>query len=86
MERSIKLGAIKKENGEYENICNASKEKKYKCPECEGDVILRKGEKNRVHFAHKKEGNCEHYEHPTESEIHKEGKRVIKMLVEKNQL
>jgi competence CoiA-like predicted nuclease len=45
MERSIKLGAIKKENGEYENICNASKEKKYKCPECDGDVILRKGEK-----------------------------------------
>lgn len=49
-------------------------------------IILRKGEKNRVHFAHRKESNCEHYEHPTESEIHKEGKRLIKMLIEKNEL
>ena len=86
MERSIKLGAINKESGEYENITYASKRIKYKCPECESDVILRKGEKNRVHFAHKKEGNCEYYEKPSESQIHKDGKMLIKMLIEKNQL
>lgn len=82
----LKLGAIKKLNDEYENVCNAKKENEYKCPECESDVILRKGTKNRIHFAHKKESNCKYYEHPSESEIHKEGKRVIKMLLEKNEL
>ena len=83
---SLKLGAINKENGEYVNVIYALKKTEYICPECENDVILRKGEKNRVHFAHKKEGNCQYYEHPSESEIHKEGKRVIKMLLEKNEL
>ncbi len=84
--KMLKLGAIKKFNDEYENVCNAKKENEYKCPECESDVILRKGTKNRIHFAHKKESNCQYYEHPSESEIHKEGKRVIKMLLEKNEL
>lgn len=86
MERSLKLGAINKESGEYVNVSYALKNNKYICPECESDVILRKGEKNRVHFAHKKDGNCEYYEKPTESQIHKDGKMLIKMLVEKNQL
>lgn len=82
----LKLGAINKLNEEYENVCNATKENSYKCPECESDVILRKGTKNRIHFAHKKESDCKYCEHPSESEIHKEGKRVIKMLLEKNEL
>jgi len=86
MEKSIKLGAIDKEEGKYINISYAKKSHKYRCPECEKDVILRKGEKNRKHFAHKRESGCEYYEHPSESQIHKDGKMLIKMLFEKNQL
>jgi hypothetical protein len=86
IEKMLRLGAKNKETKEYVNISYASKKNKYVCPECDSDVILRKGEKNRVHFAHKRESGCEYYEHPRESQIHKEGKMVIKMLIENNQL
>jgi|694.fasta_scaffold77331_6 hypothetical protein len=86
MKGSLKLGAIDNITKEYVNIACAKKGEKYECPECNGEVILRKGEKNRIHFAHKKESNCEYYEHPSESQIHKDGKMLIKMLIEKNKL
>ncbi|MEA5028600.1 MAG: competence protein CoiA family protein [Sphaerochaeta associata] len=35
-----------------------SGEKGYTCPGCHGDVIVRKGEKRRAHFAHKADSNC----------------------------
>lgn len=85
-EKKLKMGAINKETGEYISISDAIKKVDYECPECKKDVILRKGEKNRIHFAHKKECNCEYYEKPSESQIHKDGKMLIKRLMEKNEL
>ena len=86
MERKLKMGAIKKGTGEYKLVSEGIKKEEYECPECNKEVILRKGEKNRVHYAHKKENKCEYYEKPSESQIHKEGKKLIKRLIEKNWL
>ena len=80
------MGAIKKGTWEYKLVSEGIKKEEYECPECNKEVILRKGEKNRVHYAHKKENKCEYYEKPSESQIHKEGKKLIKRLIEKNWL
>ncbi len=86
MNNLLKLGAINKETEKYENICSASKTNKYYCPDCNKSVILRKGEINRPHFAHKKESGCNYYDKPSESQIHKDAKMLTKLLVEQNKL
>jgi hypothetical protein len=79
------LGAINKINSEYVSPNLANKKNKYECPGCNNDVFPRQGKILRPHFAHKKSDNpCNYYNHPGESQIHKEGKMLIKMLIEKN--
>ncbi len=55
---------------------------KYSCPECESEVILKQGKKNRHHFAHKESNNCVYYDNPSDKEMHKNAKMYIKNLLE----
>lgn len=82
MYKSLHLGAIDKETLEYESPLYASKSKKYKCPECDRNVIFRKGKIRKPHFAHYKSTNpCNYYKHPNESQIHKAGKLTMKRIL-----
>ena len=49
------LGAINTDTGKYTSPRFASKNYKYKCPECERDLIFRQGKIKVPHYAHKKE-------------------------------
>jgi len=83
MSHHLSMGAINKNTNEYEMPRNATKENKYKCPECNGDVIFRKGKIKIAHFSHKKSDNpCYYYDKPTESQIHKDAKLLMKSLLD----
>ena len=51
---------------------------------CNKDLILCKGDIRIHHFRHKIDcvNPCHHYSSPTESQIHKDGKMVLKHLLE----
>lgn len=80
------LGAINKDTNEYIFPIIATKNKKYICIECNRDVILCKGNIKAPYFRHKidNENKCTVYTHPTESQIHKDAKMLIKSLIENN--
>lgn len=78
-------------NGEYVPAYRATKEGKYICIECKEDLIFKKGDKMKPHFAHFPSTNsngkrCDYYDHPGESQIHKEGKRVLAQYLDKNRM
>lgn len=81
----LSLGAINKFTGEYVYPKIANKKDEYTCPECNKELILCQGEINIHHFRHKIDKNnpCRHYNYPTESEIHKDAKLLIKKLLER---
>ena len=68
------LGALQVDNNEYTLPFKAEKNTNYKCIGCQQKVILKKGSIRKCHFAHYSQSNCVYYEHPNESEIHKEAK------------
>ena len=76
------MGAIVRNTSDYVYPSEASKKCEYSCPKCKNPIIFRCGQKNKPHFAHKNKSSCSYYEHPTESEIHREGKRLIKKLID----
>lgn len=77
------MGAINKSTNKYEYPKIAEKINKYSCPDCDKDVILRKGQIRVHHFAHYKSDNpCTYYEHPGESQIHKDAKMALKTILE----
>ena len=76
------MGAIVRNTSDYVYPSEASKNYEYSCPKCKNPIIFRCGQKNKPHFAHKNKSNCTYYEHPTETEIHREGKRLIKKLID----
>jgi hypothetical protein len=82
------LGAINTNNEQYILPIFAEKEdasrKKiiYKCPTCQEDVTLKKGDILRHHFAHKSGARCKFYDGCNESEIHKGAKYFLKSLIE----
>ena len=80
------MGAINKETGEYIFPRDATKQDKYKCPSCYTDVTWKNGKINIPHFAHKSNCNCDHFTSPSESEIHKCGKRLIKQFIDTRQI
>jgi hypothetical protein len=83
MTHILSLGAINTLTGEYVYPRIANKKDKYHCPECEKELILVKGEIRVHHFRHKKDDNpCNHYSHPTESQVHKDAKKILKSLLE----
>lgn len=84
MSQLLSLGAINKLTGEYVYPKIANKKDEYICPECNKDLILVKGEIRLHHFRHKVDSinHCHHYSKPTESQIHKDGKMLMKTLLE----
>jgi len=79
----ISMGAINVDTNQREIPRFANKDNRYKCPECEKPVHLKKGEIRIAHFAHNKSDNpCNFYNNPGESEVHKEGKLVMKSLLD----
>jgi hypothetical protein len=79
------LGAINKQSGEYVYPKIANKKDEYICTECNKDLILVKGESRVHHFRHKvdKINPCQHYSKPSESQIHKDAKMLMKSILEK---
>lgn len=80
----ISLGAINKLTGEYVYPKIANKKDEYSCPECNRDLILCRGDVRVHHFRHKVATNpCHHYSSPTETQIHKDAKLLMKTLLDK---
>lgn len=80
---NLRFGAINKRTDKWEDPTQASKKNKYKCPDCEDDVVFCKGEIVRPYFRHHGDNNCSYYGGPSESQMHKEGKEFIKFLLDK---
>jgi len=77
------LGALKKDTGEYVYPRIANKSDKYICPDCKKDLILKKGNIRIHHFSHIKDDNpCNYYNKPSESQIHKDAKMLLKNLLD----
>ena len=65
------LGGINISTNNYESPLHASKNNKYKCPDCDKNVILKKGKIKIDHFCHYKSTEpCLYYDKPNESQIH----------------
>jgi len=81
--KHLNLGAINKMTKLYEYPTIASKKNIYECPDCQKDVIFKKGNINRPHFCHyKSDSPCNRYDKPNESQIHKDAKDIIFNLLD----
>lgn len=79
----LPLGALRYETNEYVYPAIANKEDRYKCPECLKELILRKGLIRTPHFAHCRDSDpCNYYTKPSEAQIHKDAKMVLKKILE----
>jgi hypothetical protein len=78
------LGAINKHTGEYVYPKIANKKYEYSCPDCGKDLILCQGEIRVHHFRHKFDdiNPCNYYNKPNESQIHKDAKMLMKMILD----
>jgi hypothetical protein len=85
MINNLSLGAINKQTGDYVYPKIANKKDEYLCLDCNKDLILCKGEIIPPYFRHKVDNvnPCNHYSKPTESQIHKDAKMLMKTLLEK---
>lgn len=84
MNSLISLGAINKQTGKYVYPKIANKQDEYSCPECNKDLILCQGDIRTHHFRHKVTTNpCNHYSSPSETQIHKDAKLLMKTLLDK---
>jgi len=79
----FKFGAIDDNTGLYIPLQLAERKKKYSCPECKGAVKYANGAIRLAYFAHKTLSGCKNYytEHEGETFAHKEGKRVMKWVL-----
>lgn len=82
---NISLGALNSVTNKYTLPTLALKTDKYKCVECRKNVILKKGQIKRAHFAHYAQSNvCNYYDRPNEAQIHKDAKLLmVKLLTDK---
>ena len=71
-------GAFEIKTNNYTLPQYAKKSEKYKCPDCNMDLIFKKGQIIKQHFAHKANSNCTYYDHPSESQLHKDAKNKLK--------
>jgi hypothetical protein len=77
------MGAINTISNKHEHPKIANKINKYKCPLCEKHVIFKQGKINQPHFSHyKSDSPCYYYDKPSETEIHKEAKLLMKSLLD----
>ena len=79
------LGAINKQTSEYVCPKMANKKDEYSCPDCRKDLILCQGDVRVPYFRHKVDtiNPCHYYNKPSESQIHKDAKMLMKMLLDK---
>jgi hypothetical protein len=63
---------------EYTIPQNAIKGQRYECPECNEELILKKGNKRVHHFSHKKNSSCTYLDKPSESYQHLGAKHLIR--------
>jgi len=83
MTTHLSLGAIKKPTGEYVPPKLANKADMHCCPTCNKDVIVCQGDIRKPYYRHRVDTNpCQYYCSPTESQIHKDAKSLLKMLFE----
>ena len=84
MTQLLSLGAINKLTGKYVYPKIANKKDNYVCPECNKDLILCQGDIRVHHFRHKIDNinPCHHYSNPTETQIHKDAKQLMKTILE----
>ncbi len=81
----LPLGALIKDTNKYVYPSIANKNDDFECPDCHRDLILRQGNKRAHHFAHYKTDNpCSYYTKPTETQIHKDAKMLMKTLLHNN--
>ena len=80
----LSLGAINKLTGKYVYPKIANKKDEYICPECNKDLILVQSKIRVHHFRHKVNSinPCHNYSKPTENQIHKDAKMLLKTLLE----
>ena len=79
------LGALNKKTGEYTCPKLANKKEEYCCPECGKDLIVCQGEIRAHHFRHivDEKAPCHYYTRPSEAQIHKDAKMLLKQLLDK---
>ncbi len=82
--KHLSIGALNAITREYVYPKIANKMDKYSCPECNKSLILCKGKIKLPYFRHKAEKTnpCNYYSSPTESQIHKDAKQLLKKLLE----
>jgi hypothetical protein len=71
------LGAIQTDTNEYVLPYKSEKNKNYKCIGCQQKLILKRGNIRKCHFAHYSDTSCTYFEHPNESDLHKEAKHKL---------
>ena len=78
------LGAFDRVTNDYILLAKAEKNRMYECPSCAKDVFVKEGTVRSKHFCHARRQGvpCHHYDHPGESEIHQEAKRLMKYILE----
>ena len=81
MSKHLSMGAVDAETGNHVYPAVGQKGRNYKCPECGKPVIFKHGPIKAKHFAHKANSNCSFYDHPNESQIHREAKKQMCALL-----
>lgn len=76
------LGALIKDTKRYVYPAIAQKKVEYICPDCNKDLLLCRGMKIPPYFRHYADSQCTYYSKPTESQIHKDAKMLLKKLLE----
>jgi hypothetical protein len=84
MSRLLSLGAINKLTRKYVSAKNANKKDKHECPDCGDDLILCQGKIKSPYYRHEADriNPCYYYSKPSESQIHKDAKMLLKTLLE----
>jgi hypothetical protein len=84
MTELLTLGAIDKLTQKYVYPKIANKNNEYYCPDCNKDLILCHGDIRNPYFRHKVDliNPCNYYFKPSESQIHKDAKLLMKTLLE----
>ena len=73
----FQFGAIDINTKLYTPPYQATKKTQYKCICCNELVIFKKGTIKKPHFSHYSKSECQYYDHPNESQIHKEAKLLL---------
>lgn len=81
---ALSLGGLNKVTGKYVYPKIANKGDQYVCPDCNKDLTLCQGEIRIPYFRHKIDAihPCNHYSSPSESQIHKDAKLLMKELLD----